>query len=46
MLSEWYTLNTGKIAGGAVFVQHVLKYDSSDEVKDVINYFLSDDYLK
>lgn len=46
MLSDWYEENLNSIVEGYQFVQHVLEYDSSDEVKEIINAYISADNLK
>lgn len=46
MLSAWYTENRGGIVEGYAFVNHVTVYDSSDAVKEIINEYISDEYLQ
>lgn len=45
MITEWYEENTYEIAGGISFINHVLEYDSSGNVKNIINHFISDSNL-
>ena len=45
MLRDWYSENKFKVVHGADFVNHVLKYDSSDEVIKILNRYLHEDYL-
>lgn len=46
MLSDWYNQNQGKIAEGYAFIQHLLEYDSSKEVKEIVNKYISQEQLK
>lgn len=46
MMSDWYELNKNGIAEGYMFVQHVVKYESSEEVKEIINDFISQKCLE
>lgn len=45
MMSEWYQKNKYGIVHGSDFVQFILQYDSSDEVKALIDQYLNEDYL-
>ena len=45
MISEWYQQNKYGIVHGNDFVQFILQYDSSDEVKALIDQYLNEDYL-
>lgn len=45
MLSDWYNKNTDRTVKGYLFVQHLLEYDSSEEVRTIINSYISDQYL-
>lgn len=45
MIGDWYEANNGGIVTGRAFVMHLLKYDSSDEVKAILNEYLSDEYI-
>ena len=45
MMSEWYEENKYGIVHGSDFVKIVLQYDSSDKVKDLLDQYLSDEYL-
>lgn len=46
MLSDWYNDNLNGVADGYAFIQHVMEYSDSKEVKKIINTFISDEYLK
>ena len=45
MLQDWYSANQLKVVHGADFVNHVLKYDDSEGVKNILNRYLHEDYL-
>lgn len=46
MMKNWYAENKNGIVHGSNFINEVLKYNSSDEVKKVINTYLSDEYIR
>ena len=46
MLSQWYLGNRLQVARGSDFVKHVLQYNDTQAVKDLINDYLSDEYVK
>jgi len=46
MLSDWYNENINGIVEGYAFINHLMEYDSSDEVKEIVNQYISEDYLK
>jgi len=45
MLSDWYNENINEIVTGAEFISFVLEYDSSEEVVDIINKFISEEQI-
>ncbi|MBQ7956965.1 MAG: M1 family metallopeptidase [Clostridia bacterium] len=45
MLSKWYKANTNQIVTGAEFIKFVLKHDSSEEVVEIINDYISDEAI-
>lgn len=45
MLSDWYSTNQNQIVTGRAFIAHVLVYDSSQAVRDVINEYISEKAL-
>ncbi len=45
MLSQWYLSYRLHEAHGCDFIKHVLQYDDSDAVKDIINRYLSEENL-
>ncbi len=45
MLSDWYEENTNDIVKGSEFINHLLKYSSTEEVKTIINQYISDENL-
>ncbi|MBO5935361.1 MAG: hypothetical protein J6Q94_07705 [Clostridia bacterium] len=46
MLSDWYNSNKNHVVDGYAFIQHLMKYDSSDAVKEIVNTYISDEYLR
>ena len=46
MMKNWYAENKNGIVHGSDFINEVLKYSSTDEVKTVINTYLSDEYIR
>ena len=46
MLSDWYNTNKNHVVDGYAFIQHLMKYDSSDAVKEIVNTYISDEYLR
>ncbi len=46
MLSQWYLGNRLQVARGSDFIKHVLQYNDTQAVKDLINDYLSDEYVK
>ena len=46
MMREWYDLNNGKVAHSADFIKLVMNYNSSNEVKNLINEHISAEHLK
>ena len=45
MMSDWYQKNKYGIVHGSDFVKIILQYDASEEVKALINKYISDEYL-
>lgn len=45
MIGDWYEKHNGGIVTGSAFIMHLLKYDSSDEVKAILNEYLSDEHI-
>lgn len=46
MLSDWYNSNKNQVVDGYAFIQHLMKHDSSDSVKEIVNRYVSDEYLR
>lgn len=46
VLKKWYSDNLNGIGSSAELVKIILEFDDSDEVKTIINDFISDDYLR
>ena len=45
MMAKWYKSNTNQIVTGAEFIAFVLKHNSSEEIVDIINSFISDEAI-